>query len=416
MHGNFSRLFDLQASDVLLFQQGRVMLDADLNALTRALTGQVRLAARDIIGAHGGPGEGFKIKVDGTVTTFQAGAYYVGGLRVEASETVSGSLKSQPFMTERDRRSLMEVVSGTLVYLEVTQRTLDSHDLVEPALHGADSAKRLATLWQVKTTNDPDLIAAIDAAEASGTAELRTAEQMPLLRPTLTGPDDTGDASACNVEQPVTGVGLGNELIRLQLHSTGTDGVVKWSRENGAVTFRVTGSPSKGTLKLTRLARDAASELKDGDLVEIVEDDDFPRVALAANTLATVDHYDRETQVISLKNPIGELPIAAQMLRRWDGWERLAAMTQPAPATASGITIAPGLNVVIDANGKLPLPGDFWLIATRLSSPIELLWKHDAAEAKYSALPPHGPLRLVAPLFERRGNKDRRRSFAPLAK
>jgi hypothetical protein len=63
MNGDFSRdtFHPAHRYSRVLMQQGRVLLDADWNEQTSILLHQLRALARDLIGPHGGPGEGFRI-------------------------------------------------------------------------------------------------------------------------------------------------------------------------------------------------------------------------------------------------------------------------------------------------------------------------------------------------------------------
>src|SRR5258708_34003638 len=61
--GDFTRdTFDsLKHFSRVLMQQGRVQLDADWNEQTSILLHYLQTLAADLIGPHGGPGDGFRI-------------------------------------------------------------------------------------------------------------------------------------------------------------------------------------------------------------------------------------------------------------------------------------------------------------------------------------------------------------------
>lgn len=63
MNGDFSRdtFHPAHRYARVLMQQGRVLLDADWNEQTSILLHQLRTLARDLMGAHAGPGDGFRI-------------------------------------------------------------------------------------------------------------------------------------------------------------------------------------------------------------------------------------------------------------------------------------------------------------------------------------------------------------------
>jgi hypothetical protein len=90
MQGDFTRqTFDpLRHFRRVLQQQGRVQLDADWNEQMAILLHYVQTLAKDIIGPHGGPEDGFKIdtvKVSNVTNDFviSRGHYYVDGILCE---------------------------------------------------------------------------------------------------------------------------------------------------------------------------------------------------------------------------------------------------------------------------------------------------------------------------------------------
>ena len=93
MKGDFTRdTFDpAKHFSRVLMQQGRVQLDTDWNEQAAILLHYLQTLAADLIGPHGGPGDGFKIK---PVTTtlpndfvIEPGIYYVDGIRCELDAT-----------------------------------------------------------------------------------------------------------------------------------------------------------------------------------------------------------------------------------------------------------------------------------------------------------------------------------------
>src|SRR3954463_4525945 len=87
MKGDFSRLTFNPARGFsrVLHQQGRVTLDSDANEQQAINLHLMRALAADVIGQHGGPGDGFKLQVlpddAGRVVrlTVSPGHYYVDG-------------------------------------------------------------------------------------------------------------------------------------------------------------------------------------------------------------------------------------------------------------------------------------------------------------------------------------------------
>src|SRR5260370_33692385 len=94
----------------VLTQQGRVQLDADWNEQTSILLHYLQTLAADLIGPHGGPGDGFKIqdkdKDNQTYTqkfAISPGHYYVGGLLCEDSSSEPVLYYSQADFPLRDQ-------------------------------------------------------------------------------------------------------------------------------------------------------------------------------------------------------------------------------------------------------------------------------------------------------------------------
>src|SRR5579885_2573472 len=161
--GHFSRL---------LWQQGRVILDADLNEQIDILLHYLRSLAGDLIGPQGGPiyqdenhidytGLGLYTVPGGTEKGklhIRPGHYYIDGILVSNEQDVA--YVDQPYLpliTDSPKGSQ----NGYLAYLDVWERQITSleNDLIrEVALGeaGADTAARAQQVWQVKVLNLDD--------------------------------------------------------------------------------------------------------------------------------------------------------------------------------------------------------------------------------------------------------------------
>src|SRR3954469_10335800 len=125
MKGDFSRdTFDpLRHFSRVLVQQGRLQLDADSNEQSDILLHYLRMLATDIIGRHGGPGDGFTIgaptgsmqKLDFTIAR---GRYYVEGVLAESD------MDDLTYTGQRGYTQADPLVDGkrNLVYLDVWER------------------------------------------------------------------------------------------------------------------------------------------------------------------------------------------------------------------------------------------------------------------------------------------------------
>ncbi len=93
MHGDFSRRTYRPEEHyvAVVSQQGRVLLDAESNEQADLGLSADRSLAADLIGQHGGPGDGFKIEYvaesegEKASLTIGAGRYYVDGIAVDAT-------------------------------------------------------------------------------------------------------------------------------------------------------------------------------------------------------------------------------------------------------------------------------------------------------------------------------------------
>jgi hypothetical protein len=171
MQGDFSRnTFDPRHRfSRVLMQQGRVLLDADWNEQTSILLHYLRTLTKDLVGPHGGPGDGFAIgdeDDDGEALeldfTIGRGRYYVDGILCENLAPVTCPAKPAPplyYSAQPDDPEPEELEKGTsyLVYLDVWERHLthlQAEHVREVALGGPDTASRAQVVWQVKVAKE----------------------------------------------------------------------------------------------------------------------------------------------------------------------------------------------------------------------------------------------------------------------
>ncbi len=198
MKGDFSRFtFDPRNSfSRVLFQQGRVQLDSDLNELNDILLRYLRVLAMDIIGPHGGPENdlGFEItpapkkETDTELADFYIGAgrYYVDGILCEnvpvnqklggggAAEAVEALRSDHMEEVEKDAEAADEAVEAREVqrigiirkirpvsYLTQTGYPLTGPDAIERHLDKLPAAPFLVYLdvWErdVSAAEEPGI-------------------------------------------------------------------------------------------------------------------------------------------------------------------------------------------------------------------------------------------------------------------
>ena len=410
MKGDFSRdTFDAKKNfSRVLMQQGRVQLDADWNEQTAILLHYLQTLAKDLIGQHGGPGDGFKIEF-GTKDNkpdliIKQGRYYLDGILCENDRDVSYS--NQPNFQTDDKFPDFPF----LVYLDVWERHItcfEDESLREVALGGIDTTTRSRIVWQVKLQplTDDEANKGCDNLQPPAVSNARL-----LARAIQDAPSD----DPCNIEPDARYRGVENQLYRVEIHtgSVDQDGkeitpTFKWSRENGAVVFPVLNwKISKDTteVRLTNLGRDDKFNLREGDWVELA-DDSYTLHNRAGNLLKIVS-IDRDEMSVSLngspKFPISNNPLNHSLLRRWDqkaGNPKEGGATLNKENNAAEIIEGSGNNgwlkledgIEIQFSGTtgektIYRTGDYWLIPARTATG-DVQWEKNASGESIPQLP-----------------------------
>ncbi len=294
MHGDFSRrTFDsADGYRAVLFQQGRVMLDADWNEQTDITAHHDEVRTADIVGPSGGPapvagGDGpFAITAaDGSVPNatpwadlrVAGGTYYVDGILCEADPATRRPLTDQPHLPQVGASpGLPEPNAARVaVYLDVWARQVTAEEdpaLLEVALGGPDTTTRAQTVWQVRAEPVDPGTTCVDL-HVTGWLH-RTPRPMAAG---LQAPGTTADP--CEISSTGGYQRLSNQLYRIQIHDDGSAGPATfvWSRDNGSVFAGLTdiddATTTTATLGLDRVGRDEQSSFADGDLVEVTSTD-----------------------------------------------------------------------------------------------------------------------------------------------
>jgi hypothetical protein len=341
MKGDFSRnTFDPRKHFTrVLMQQGRVQLDADWNEQAAILLHYVRTLAADLIGPHGGPGDGFAIEPrrgqNGNSIpcdfVILPGHYYVDGFLCENEGPLAYT--GQPDYPLRGNQQLKGNATY-LVYIDVWERHItyvEDTSIREVALGGPDTATRARMVWQVKVV----------PIAPGAPVDVKNCDA--LLRETLAGLDRLGEIRLRararleslpedpSISPPEARYqGAENQLYRVEVHygSDRPDGpTFKWSRENGSVVFPILAMTVADTTTVTleHLGSDGRFGLAAGDWVEIVDDDYV--LQGRADALWQVDAIDLANMKVTLKrnspstspvSDVGQDPSKHPLLRRWD--------------------------------------------------------------------------------------------------
>jgi cell division protein FtsB len=456
MKGDFTRnTFDpLKHFSRVLMQQGRVQLDADFNEQTSILLHYLQTMMTDLIGQYGGPVDlcGFEIASTGRGDDFTIGPghYYVDGILCENNRNDLTILGQEGFANA----GKLEKGETYYVYLDVWERhiTYVQDDFIrEKALGGPDTCSRAEVVWQVRlhkvlTDVSADAKKKINAKIKAYRADLKKEEtekkkigdQIKNLEKEVkslgaavpTCPDIiewleqlklnhafvkariqpiSGEPDECTEHPEARYRGTENQLYRIEIHLGGEAGTAtfKWSRDNGSVVFPII-RQNGDKVTLQSLGRDERTSLKEGDWVEILDDDIELRGE--PGVMAVVKIVDKGTMTVSLKRlddgtdwpDYWENSPNHPLLRRWD--QRLKegiSMSKGTIVINEGkdgngwIQIEDGIEIQFQPGGQYRT-GDYWLIPARATTG-KIEWPRDTS-GKEAAVPPHGIEHHYAPL------------------
>jgi hypothetical protein len=401
----------------VLAQQGRLLLDAELNEQNAILLDYLRRLTTDLVGPFAGPTYSAGFAVDPVVqdgkyraVRLRRGHYYVYGLRCEAPA---------PHQSAEEELAIGEHEAPFVVYLVVWEQSvsaIQAPQLIDPALSAGvpDTTRRSQVRWlpvagrrlpareEDLTEMNPELI--IGAFHEYNT-DLRR-------RPTLGarahsgGEPEPGPATA---PVPWGYRGVENQLYRVEIHHGGDadEATFKWSRDNGSVEFGLEslGEPDGNGVRTATLQRvwyDSRRGLEVGDWVELVDDRWVPFGTPAA--LMQVQGISLAARQVMLQDTDAHRdfdPALHPLLRRWDQQPDGQAPNHGIPlqqAVRRWFELEDGVQIRFEAPAALHWRGDFWLIPARTAT-RGVLWPQSRdVEPAPLAIPAEGPARYLAPL------------------
>ena len=375
-------------------QQGRMILDADWNELTDIQKARLVDALRDAIsgrteaggGIGGAPREGgLTISADPAGSNnvqIKPGVLYVDGMPAQVRGDAPLSIDTQPeypLNADYDGRNLH-------LYADVWERSvtaLEEPDLLDAALHGADTATRARTMLQVKWCPDD-----LDPTDPAQNPSIGDAPLTLTLRQIIS----SGDACDPCASQVEVDERIGNYLFRVEVHDYDPNSrelVLKWSRDNGAEAALATAMPDG---------------FDQGDWVWEFYDQDTERLLGS--------HF--ATGIGKLRGLIrtdADLPAGADdpktFVRQWDGYlqidlgdgsiaegrDRGTALVAGAESDLSHgrVVLSAGVlqinlelfELELDTGGHAFVAGDYWLATVREA-------EHESGDTILSAEPPRG--------------------------
>ncbi|MGD0245487.1 MAG: DUF6519 domain-containing protein [Streptosporangiaceae bacterium] len=419
MNGDFSRFLDGLSGHYsgVLAQQGRLVLDSELNEQNAILLDYLRCLATDLIGPFAGPADhaGFEVEPvvrDGRcrAVRLRRGRYYVHGLRCEA-----------PFPHQPPNRDYaIGVQEGTfVVYLVVWEQSvsaIQAPELIDPALPAdvPDTSRRRQVRWRPaagKTLprRDEDLTGLDPESIISA---FREYDADPRERPALAARPHSGaepEPGPANAPVPWGYRGVENQLYRVEVHAGGQceEATFKWSRDNGSVEFGLeTLTEPNGlgvrTATLQRQWYASREGLEVGDWVELVDDNWAPFGA--PPPLMQVTGVSLATRQVMLLDGQGHRdfdPARHPLLRRWDQRPGGPDASQGIPvreADRKWFELEDGVQIRFDTHPAYYQRGDYWLIPARTATNGVLWPQSQDAKPTPLALGPNGPVRRLAPL------------------
>lgn len=419
MKGDFTRpTFDrARRYSGVRMQQGRVLLDADWN---EQLDIQRRLDARstaDAVGAYGVPSsapDGFQVYINSNAPWIRAGRIYVDGVLCE--NDADRAIAALP-----DGAEGLPGFGTYLAFLDVWQTgvtALEDPSIREVGLHGADTATRDRTVWQVRWAPfTPGADDAVDPVAWITQHQLRRTGDLAQMTARVRDGEATGFAS-CAVPTTAGYQRQENLLYRVEVHAGGVGGAakIKWSRDNGATAARCAGLnntvPATPALTLGGVDRDRFLAFEVGDHIELTTD--AREVARTPGSFARIVDRDVDLLRLDIELLAGETALTGwfedpspgvadgRKVRRWEG----------APVTVSAaVTDGMSNEVLLGSHGtddgiviqfKVESGGlqhfhvgDYWLIPARASTGA-IEWPRSGVSA--ALLRPHGPVHRYAPL------------------
>ncbi|MEJ7602129.1 MAG: right-handed parallel beta-helix repeat-containing protein [Kofleriaceae bacterium] len=265
MHGDFSRWFGkVPRNQVgILAQEGRILLDADVNAHTLLGARWQDLAARAAFGARIAaiPADNIDawkvisaLDTQGTIALgLLPGIAWADGLLVELEGVPTKPVSRTATWLGAKPQDAGAAGTRDAVILEVWRRSLNGYqstlDLIEPALGGPDTAERVETAYGLRLYR-------MAAGETCRMLDLNDVlDQRGKL--TVTIAPTTMTSGDCPVVEGGGYTGLEHDLYRIEIADVASGAAsFKWSQWNGGLVGR--GSYDATTKKLALRAGDQA--------------------------------------------------------------------------------------------------------------------------------------------------------------
>lgn len=401
MKGDFSRPYaqpDDNYSGVL-YQQGRVFIDADGNAQTRIALGWQDAAGRDLLGATVAavPSEepdAFKIDSatvsgDHVHLTLEPGRLWAGGIPVRLDETAPVGRDATYLSPPAAHTGSIADGVRDAVILEVWREALsgfqldDPTQLVEPALGGPDTTERLMTGFDIRLLRLEDGDTCTNIAGKLADDPSTKGHLTVSLQPTTVVPGD------CPVEDSGGYTGFEHNTFRIEIAEVDASGAwLKWSRNNGGLVGRGLFDAATKLVTITANLQPIITAGRDSFYLETrVYDVATGRWRLTYGATVTLNASNQ--LVLPMTPSFGAIPAPGTpvFFRLWDELRNTADF----PDTGTPVELVDGICLQFqpDAPGRYR-PGDYWCFEVRaggLANPQTLIDDEPPEGILYTRVP-----------------------------
>ncbi len=408
----------------VVYQEGRVTLEADWNEAETIAAEESREQLIDIIGPSGTPDDGYAVvpvvNSDGNATgdlTIQHGTLYVGGERMVLDTDLDYADQPDWVDTEGDELwappTPPEQSTDESVYLLLREQEVGAVEdpaLLDIALGGPDTAERRRIVQRVVrgaidgTTCADGLSFMEQYWERRGlTFDPATMQLESSATLQVSFEQDATGATPCDPVAQGGYLGAENQLIRVQIASVDEKGVptLVWGFDNAYFMYRVTvGAVDSGAdttvLTLASVPVDSYHQPQKDQAVEVLvaaakltDTDYIAETTGIVTTVNTAYQPDSQEVVINaaLASPTTDSPLL--FLRVWQ-----ETIVYTGGAVELGTT---GVDVTVTSSTGEYHVGDYWLFSVRPGTPttVSPVYPQRILDAPQ---PPDGPRMWACPL------------------
>lgn len=326
------------ATRAVLLQQGRPLLDSDINEQAGLVADRSEAIVRHVVGLRGVPRDdaGFGITPSEGSFTIGAGALYAEGLPLSNPAPVAYEAQFPAGLLPPLANAIPDGQEA-LVYVEAVLRPALDLALADPALDGIDTAVREVAGWAVRAAplagtgmERDELIRALDRNEAVDLAPWRgTSGGLDAAVDT-----ESPDPGPCEIAASAGYLDQLNRLYRVEIHQGGAPGTAtfKWT---GDASHEAPLRPSGAGFAIDLPEARIAEWFPTGAIIEVI-DDDRARAGLPGPIGAVTSAPGAQ---LAIDGVSAAALSPTSRIRRW------AAPPAPVPAGGAWTALAKGVRV-----------------------------------------------------------------------